>query len=305
MRNAALDCGIIDILIEYIEKVCSKNGVWALCNLLRGQPTPDSMYYSKAFPVIIKRGTCARKFEDNESAEDCLWTLAELSENINVISYLLTESNYLLQIANLLEIPTMTIITPVLRILTNVLSNDSKLVYELLSSSFLPRFLQLFEHSNLQIRLETCLLLSTLITANTNIVDLLIEYQVVSKLLHMVKTDHKDVVRESCWIINKITKTADCSQMMDLCKLGALEILCELLSDMDPKILLIVLEVLQNFLHTGELENDGTDNENFYALKLESISAIKKIELLQDFPNELVYKKSLGLLETFFVTEEI
>jgi hypothetical protein len=309
LRNAALDMGILDILIGHIEKVASKNGVWALCNLVRGHPAPDSLYYTKAFPIIMKRACRANSIsniEEAESSEDCLWTLVELSdlplENINVINFFFTEDTYLRRITDLLELPTMKIIVPVLRILTNILSNDTKLTYV---TNLIVQFQRLFEHSSLQIRLETCTLLSTIVSAHSNLSEMLIENGIVSKLLYLIRTDHKSIVKECCWIINKLSKNNNQDELMALCKLGVLEAICDLLTDSDVKILLICLEIVERFLINGEIINSNTASENFYAVKLQSISAIKKIEDLQDSPNENVYAKSLHILETYFLTEEI
>ena len=93
---------------------------------------------------------------------------------------------------------------------------------------------------------------------------------------------------------------------MDLCKLGCLETICDLLNDINPKIILITLDILFNFLKNGHSYVNGMDDDdNFYALKLEALGAINRIEQLQDFPNDLVYTKTLHLLETFFITEKI
>ena len=81
-RDLCLEFGIEDLIIDYVVRFKSRNGIWALCNLVRGVPGPDRLFCAKAFPLLLKRATAKiEDLNDHEMAQDCLWTLEELTSN--------------------------------------------------------------------------------------------------------------------------------------------------------------------------------------------------------------------------------
>lgn len=114
-RDFCIEFGLGGSLIEYILRFNSRNGVWALCNFARGIPPPSPLFCAKAFPILIKKATA--KTEDAntlEMAQDCMWTLDELTSkylfrlfdpNISktarpeTITLIINETNYLFELA--------------------------------------------------------------------------------------------------------------------------------------------------------------------------------------------------------------
>jgi hypothetical protein len=83
---------------------------------------------------------------------------------------------------------------------------------------------------------------------------------------------------------------------------GIIELICDCLKLDDPKYIAVSLEALANLLTFGKqyYTENGT---NLVLKKIEQIGVTDLLESLQYHPVEIVYEKTLKLLETFFETE--
>jgi hypothetical protein len=83
---------------------------------------------------------------------------------------------------------------------------------------------------------------------------------------------------------------------------GIIQIVCDCLKLEDPKYIAVSLEALANLLTFGKqhyLEN----GVNLVQKKIEELGVTDLLESLQYHPVEIVYEKTLKLLEAFFETE--
>ena len=62
---------------------------------------------------------------------------------------------------------------------------------------------------------------------------------------------------------------------------GCIPPLCDLLTVMDSKIVQVALNGLENILRFGEAESKNTGNSNPYAVVIEEVFGLDKIEFLQ------------------------
>lgn len=111
-------------------------------------------------------------------------------------------------------------------------------------------------------------------------------------------------MKEACWIICKICRLASTEQIMQLNQLKVLDVISDTLTDREPVILTIVLDIIYEFLSHGQnlLDEDG---ENYFLIVLDNVGAITKLEKLQNSPSELVQNKVETILRKFFDVEEI
>jgi hypothetical protein len=91
--------------------------------------------------------------------------------------------------------------------------------------------------------------------------------------------------------------------MMDvIISQNIIELICECLKLEDPKYIAVALEALANILTFGKtyyIEN----GVNLVLKKIEELGVTDLLESLQYHPVEIVYEKTLKLLEAFFETE--
>ena len=83
---------------------------------------------------------------------------------------------------------------------------------------------------------------------------------------------------------------------------GILELICHCLKLKDAKYVAVSLEALTNLLIFGK-QYYFVDGKNLIAKKIEELGMFDVLESLQTHPVEIVYEKTIKLLETFFDTE--
>lgn len=86
---------------------------------------------------------------------------------------------------------------------------------------------------------------------------------------------------------------------------GCIKPLCDLLECPDPRIIMVCLEGLENFLKVGEAEKATSAVEfNFCAQLIEDANGLEKIEILQTHDNSEIYEKAVKILETYWLEED-
>jgi len=73
---------------------------------------------------------------------------------------------------------------------------------------------------------------------------------------------------------------------------------------MDSKIVQVALNGLENILRFGEQESKNTGGSNPYAVIIEEVFGLDKIEFLQSHENMEIYQKAFDIIERYFGTEE-
>ncbi len=84
---------------------------------------------------------------------------------------------------------------------------------------------------------------------------------------------------------------------------GILNLICYCLKLKDAKYIAVSLEALSNLLAFGKLYYTNEYGKNLIVEKIEELGMFDVLENLQMHPVEIVYEKTIKLLETFFDTE--
>jgi importin subunit alpha-6/7 len=118
----------------------------------------------------------------------------------------------------------------------------------------------------------------------------------VKTLIRMATSSETMSVRkEALWAICNIVTTGTTSQYQYMIELDVLDPLCDILTYRDDsKLLLIVLEALENILIKNE------ENGTSHAQTIEEYQGLDALESLQDHPSNEVYMKAVSILERFF-----
>jgi hypothetical protein len=86
-------------------------------------------------------------------------------------------------------------------------------------------------------------------------------------------------------------------------KQGVLELICYCLKSKDAKYIAVSIEALGNILNFGKLYLNTSDGRNLIVVKIGELGMCEVLENLQFHPVEIVYEKTVKLLETYFDTE--
>jgi hypothetical protein len=83
---------------------------------------------------------------------------------------------------------------------------------------------------------------------------------------------------------------------------GIIEIICDCIRINEPRYIAVALEALSNLLEFGKKFYSQT-GKNPIVTKIEQLGMFDVLERLQYHPVEIVYEKTLKILEAYFETE--
>ena len=191
------------------------------------------------------------------------------------------------------------VVTPALRTLGNFVSGNDKQTQAVIDAGALDYVQALLSHPKRNVRKETCWLISNIAAgSHSQISSILSHPRMVSAVLKHVENAEWEVRKEATWVISNIATGGRDGHVHGLVELGAINALCSVIESADPKILLVVLEALENILRVGK--NASRDYIGF----VDECDGLDKIENLQEHENTHVYEKAVFIIETYFGVEE-
>jgi len=116
----------------------------------------------------------------------------------------------------------------------------------------------------------------------------------------MTAADFK-IRKEGAWAITNATSGGTPQQIKYLVQRGCIKPMCDLLTSLDTRIIMVALNGLENILREGQKEAIET-GVNEYALMVEECGGLDNIESLQGHDNEEIYQKTFDLVDHFFNT---
>jgi hypothetical protein len=304
-RDLVLQSGGLEPVMNVIrsaEKMSIiRNATWTLSNLCRGKPQPPLQW------VVPALGTLAQLIHstDVEALTDACWALTYLSdgseEHINAV----LNANVLRRLVELLGHPDAKVQTPALRALGNIVTGNDTQTQTVLENGALQAFGPLLSHSKKAIRKECCWAISNVTAGNQQQIQEVINAGLLAPVIQLLEQGDFDIKKEAAWAVSNATMGGNPQQIEYLITNGCLRPLIDLLTVSDTKILVLVLDTLDNLLRVGknQQEQNGLP-DNPVAVLVEQNEALPKIEELQENTSEEVYQKAAKLLETHFEIQE-
>ena len=196
----------------------------------------------------------------------------------------------------------MQIILSVLKLLGAFVSANAKLTQEVVDSGALDIFPKLLGHPNLRIRKEVCWMISNIAAGTLIQVETLIAKGYLPILTEIYKNDDTIIKKEAIWAICNFTLAEKQELIKSNFDNNILETICLILKSKESKFIAVAIESLGNLLNVGELypNHDGT---NPIVTKLEILGMFDVLENLQTHPVQLIYEKTLSILEKYFPLE--
>jgi hypothetical protein len=244
---------------------------------------------------------------DEEILIDTCWAISYLSDGPNDRIQAVIESNLCSRLVELLGHPATTVQTPALRSVGNIVTGDDTQTQMIINCGALGALLHLLSSPKETIRKETCWTLSNITAGNTNQIQAIIDHGLVGPLIQVLLHGDIKSKKEACWAICNATSGGlnKPDQIKYLVNEGCIKPLCDILTSMDNKIILVALDGLDNILKVGDMEKVNTmDGLNPYALLIEECGGVEYIHALQHHDNGDIYKKSYQLIDKYFSEED-
>ena len=99
--------------------------------------------------------------------------------------------------------------------------------------------------------------------------------------------------------MTNLTSGGSAEQIATIIKMGILKPFCDLLSARDDKTVAVVLDGIQNMLSMAAKLGEADKVSEM----IEECGGLDKIEEIQHHENEILYKKALLIIESFFGEE--
>lgn len=304
-RDLVLESGALHPLLMQLtgdSKVTMlRNATWTLSNLCRGKPPPN---FEMVRPAL---GTLAHLiyFDDEEVLTDACWALSYLSDGSNDKIKAVVESGVVKRLVELLLHQSVSVQTPSLRTVGNIVTGDDVQTQFVINVSALPCLLNLLNSPKKSIRKEACWTISNITAGNKEQINAVMEANIIPPLVQILTNADFDVKKEAAWAISNATSGGTPEQIKYLVEQGCIEPLCNLLTVHDSRIVSVALEGLENILKVGQKEKDTSGAEfNDYSRAIEAVGGLDKIEALQQHSNQEVYEKAIRILEVFFMADE-
>lgn len=304
-RDMVLHAGALDPLLAQLTQnskvTMLRNATWTLSNLCRGKPQPDFALVSPALSTLVP----LIHFDDEEVLTDACWALSYLSDGSNDKIKAVVESGVVRRLVELLMHQSISVQTPSLRTVGNIVTGDDVQTQFVINVGALGCLLNLLNSPKKSIRKEACWTISNITAGNKDQISAVIEANIIPPLIVVLSKADFEVKKEAAWAISNATSGGSPIQIKYLVQQGCIEPLCNLLSVHETRIVSVALEGLENILRVGEKEKETTGAEfNEFARLVESTGGLDKIEALQQHQHQEVYEKVVHLLEAFFAADE-
>ena len=185
---------LLESFVDLSRESLVRNAAWTLSNFCRGKPQPVFETVAQALPVLgrLIRG------EDTKVLADACWALAYLSDGPNVKIQAVIEADVVPRLVQLLGHKALTVQTPALRCIGNIVTGNDTQTQTVIDNDALPLLAHLLVSSKHSIRKETCWTLSNITAAgNVQQIDAVLKSGVVPQLVAMLSNSPLEI-RKDC-----------------------------------------------------------------------------------------------------------
>ncbi|KAI9307778.1 armadillo-type protein [Cunninghamella echinulata] len=299
LQQGALE-PLLSILSDNSKITMKRNATWTLSNLCRSITDPEQWKkMSAALPIIAK----LLYSEDEEVLIDVCWALSYLSNTKDENIQSIIESGICRRLVELLLHSSASVQAPALRSVGNIVTGDDVQTQVVINCSALPALSALLNSNKENLVKEACWVISNITAGTTIQIQAVMEANIIPPLIQILATAEIKTRREACWAIVNATSGGlnKPEQIQYLVSQGCIKPLCDVITIMDNRLILVALDGLENILKVGAM-NSRSDPEglNRYALHIEECGGLEIIHKLQSHENVDIYKKAYNLIDTYF-----
>ena len=283
---------ILTIIASTNQKKLIKNCFWAIGNFFRIKPIMPYDIAKKCIKIIARNLFFLQ--DDKEFLYDACFILCFITENYKEGIKELMELEILENIIKLLDCNIPYIQITSLRLIGNIASGNANQTQKLIDLGLLSQLKKTIFNPKKSIRKETAWILSNIAAGTQKQVENLITEDFLLIFQKIIEFDEPDVMKECIWAMANLTNVKNPILMKKILEQGILLTMNNCLMFDDAKNLAVNLEALGNLLFFGK--NNKIDGVNPVVKEMERIGMVDLLEKLQTHPFEVVYEKSLKLI---------
>eukprot|EP01105_Mastigella_eilhardi_P026315 TRINITY_DN7522_c0_g1_i1.p1 TRINITY_DN7522_c0_g1~~TRINITY_DN7522_c0_g1_i1.p1 ORF type:complete len:561 (-),score=197.03 TRINITY_DN7522_c0_g1_i1:55-1737(-) len=299
-RDTVIRLGIMQPLLRILTVDVNKgslirNATWTLSNMCRGKPPPDFLYVKPAIPVL---GSLL-SYRDPDVVADAIWALSYITDGLEDRIQACVEAGICKLLVPVLKINNINLQIPALRTLGNIVTGSHSQTQAAVDAELLPSLLPLIRSGKKCLRKEACWAASNVAAGTKDQISAVIRADLIPVIVEVLNCPDMDLRKEAGWAICNACSGGSPEHVRYIVSQGVLPPLVDILRCNDAKMVLVVLEALENVLKVGDMLAQ-TGGANPFAELVREAQGVDMLQKLQDHENESIYTKAVRILEDFY-----
>ena len=204
MRDRVLAQNALPLLCAFLERVAAegkisptRNGTWALSNLVRGKPQPQLKDVAPAVPLLAKLLT----LDDSEVQADAAWAISYLSDGPNEMIDTVCMAGAVPRLVELCKSGPLAVRLPGIRAISSMMSGSDEATQHVLDHGILEMLPAVLQSAKMQTRKEACWAMSNVAAGTPAQLDLLMNTPLPALVIERFAKDEFDVKKEAGWVV--------------------------------------------------------------------------------------------------------
>ena len=304
IRAALIENKIFDKILTILSTTNNESYInlsaWAISNFFKVKPVLNYDICKKAFNNIARAVLIYNK-DDEDFITDVCFFFSVVTHKYKEFNQEIIDTGLLQKIIKFLDTKKKNIILTSLRIIGNIAcTENANQTQKLIDLGVLEKLKYTLFNENISIRRESAFILSNIAAGTQKQIEAVIDQNFFQILYKVFTNDNQKVKKEAIIAIANMTNVEDEKYMKKIFEDNILMIILELLKKEDAFYILIGLEILVNIFIFSEKKGRKKEFQN----ECEKMGISDVLEKLQMNENQMVYEKTLTILETYFETEK-